>query len=86
MKFKLIKMVSKMPTQKLEKVEIGKIMILIKTKELSNKQMLKIMEIEIKLLLINLKIKISRFSLWSPILYPLPQPNLEIFLINFPYL
>ena len=38
-KFKLIKMLNKMSTHKLEKVEIGKIMILIKTKELINKLM-----------------------------------------------
>ena len=47
----------------LARVEIGKIMILIKTKELSNKQMLKIMEIEIKLLLFKMPNKIQMLIL-----------------------
>ena len=47
----------------LARVEIGKIMILIKTKELINKQMLKIMEIVIKLLLIKMPNKIQMLIL-----------------------
>jgi len=56
-------MLKKMQMLILARVEIGKIMILIKTKELINKQMLKIMEIVIKLLLIKMPNKIQMLIL-----------------------